>query len=112
MKQTIVVRTDLGMGSGKLAAQTAHAALGAAEQADDGARSRWDASGATKVVLAGDSEQQLRTLADRARRAGLPRELVSDAGRTQLPPGTVTALAIGPAPDEEVDRLTGHLSLV
>lgn len=112
MKQTIVVRTDLGMGTGKLAAQVAHASLRAADASDEGVRTRWDRDGATKVVLEATSEDQLRTLADRARRAGLPTELVSDAGRTQLSPGTVTALAVGPGPEEEVDHLTGHLSLL
>ena len=100
------------MGTGKLAAQVAHASLGAVDHVDDGARTRWESSGAAKVVLTGESEARLRELADRARRSGLPHELVSDAGRTQLDPGTVTALAVGPAADDDVDRVTGDLSLL
>jgi len=111
MKQAIVARADLGMGPGKLAAQVAHAALNAYEDADDDARSAWRAGGQTKVVLKVDDEPTLLSLAEDARRAGLPVAVVRDAGRTQLDPGTVTALGIGPAEDEAVDRITGDLSL-
>jgi PTH2 family peptidyl-tRNA hydrolase len=111
MKQAIVARTDIGMGTGKLAAQVAHASLSAYEDADDRTRKQWKGSGQKKVVLKGDSESQLFELADAAEREGLPHAIVRDAGHTQLDPGTVTALAVGPGPEEAVDRVTGELSL-
>jgi PTH2 family peptidyl-tRNA hydrolase len=111
MKQAIVARTDVGMGQGKLAAQVAHASLTAFEDADEGTRSRWKGEGQKKVVLKGDSEQQLFELAESARAAGLPNAVVRDAGHTQLEPGTVTTLAVGPGDDDAVDRVTGDLSL-
>ena len=111
MKQAIVARTDVGMGRGKLAAQVAHASLSAYEDADDRTRTAWKGEGQKKVVLKGDSERQLFELADRAERAGLPNAVVRDAGHTQLEPGTVTALAVGPGEDERVDEITGDLSL-
>ena len=111
MKQAIVARTDVGMGEGKLAAQVAHASLSAYEEAGDRARTRWKGEGQKKVVLKASGEQELFDLADAAQRAGLPNAIVRDAGHTQLEPGTVTALGIGPAEDEAVDRVTGDLSL-
>jgi PTH2 family peptidyl-tRNA hydrolase len=111
MKQAIVARTDLGMGQGKLAAQVAHAALSASEDADDRTRRAWQGEGQKKVVLKGSGERELFELADAAERAGLPHAIVRDAGHTQLEPGTVTTLAVGPADDDEVDRVTGDLSL-
>jgi PTH2 family peptidyl-tRNA hydrolase len=111
MKQAIVARTDIGMGTGKLAAQVAHASLSAYEDADDRTRKQWKGSGQKKVVLKGDSETQLFELADAAEREGLPHAIVRDAGHTQLDPGTVTALAVGPGPEDAVDRVTGDLSL-
>jgi PTH2 family peptidyl-tRNA hydrolase len=111
MKQAIVARTDIGMGTGKLAAQVAHASLSAYEDADDRGRKRWKGEGQKKVVLKGESESQLFELADVAEREGLAHAIVRDAGHTQLDPGTVTALAVGPGPDEAVDRVTGELSL-
>jgi PTH2 family peptidyl-tRNA hydrolase len=99
------------MGRGKLAAQVAHASLSAYEDTDSRTRNEWKGGGQTKVVLKGDSEQTLFSLADRAEREGLPHAIVRDAGRTQLDPGTVTALAVGPGEERVVDRVTGDLSL-
>jgi PTH2 family peptidyl-tRNA hydrolase len=111
MKQAIVARTDLGMGQGKLAAQVAHASLSAYEDADERTRRAWKGEGQKKVVLKGSGESELFELADEAERAGLPNAIVRDAGHTQLEPGTVTALAVGPGHDDDVDRVTGDLSL-
>jgi PTH2 family peptidyl-tRNA hydrolase len=111
MKQAIVARTDIGMGQGKLAAQVAHASLSAYEDASAKTRRAWKGEGQKKVVLKGESEQQLFELADAAEREGLPNAVVRDAGHTQLEPGTVTALAVGPGDEDAVDRVTGELSL-
>ncbi len=111
MKQAIVARADLGMGEGKLAAQVAHASLMAVEDADRQAKTEWKGSGQKKVVLQADSESELFELADKAEREGLPHAVVRDAGHTQLEPGTASALAVGPARDDLVDKVTGHLSL-
>ena len=111
MKQAIVARADLGMGSGKLAAQVAHASLMAYEGADDRARRAWKGEGQKKVVLRADGERALFELADAAERAGLPNAVVRDAGHTELDPGTVTALAVGPGDDDDVDAVTGDLRL-
>jgi PTH2 family peptidyl-tRNA hydrolase len=110
-KQAIVARTDIGMGTGKLAAQVAHAALSAYEDADAKTRKAWKGGGQKKVVLKGAGEKQLFQLADAAEREGLPNAIVRDAGHTQLDPGTVTCLAVGPGPEELVDKVTGDLSL-
>ncbi|MES3517511.1 MAG: peptidyl-tRNA hydrolase Pth2 [Natronomonas sp.] len=111
MKQAIVARTDLGMGEGKLAAQVAHASLSAYESASASAQSEWKSGGQKKVVLKGSGESELQKLAETARREGLPYSLIRDAGHTQLESGTVTALAVGPGPENIVDKVTGDLSL-
>ena len=111
MKQAIVARTDLGMGQGKLAAQVAHASLSAYGSTGSSARSEWTSGGQKKVVLKGAGESELQELADQARREGLPYALVRDAGHTQLEPGTLTALAVGPGAENVVDKVTGELSL-
>lgn len=111
MKQAIVARTDIGMGTGKLAAQVAHASLKAYENADSDAQSAWKSGGQKKVVLKGTDEAQLHRLAEEASRERLPYALIRDAGHTQLEPGTVTTLAVGPGEENIVDKVTGDLSL-
>ncbi|MGA2665871.1 MAG: peptidyl-tRNA hydrolase Pth2 [Nitrososphaerales archaeon] len=115
IKQVIVARTDLKMGKGKLAAQVAHASLAAVEE-DMGRRGswfqEWKEQGQAKVVLKGASDAELQELFRKARAMGLPSSLIQDAGSTQLEPGTVTCLGIGPAPADLIDRVTGHLKLL
>ncbi|GAB3026871.1 peptidyl-tRNA hydrolase Pth2 [Natronobiforma cellulositropha] len=112
MKQAIVARTDIGMGTGKLAAQVAHASLSAFEKTDSRAASAWKGGGQKKVVLKASDERTLYELAEIADHEGVPNAVIRDAGHTQLEPGTVTALAVGPAEDDLVDRVTGDLSLL
>jgi PTH2 family peptidyl-tRNA hydrolase len=115
MKQVIVVRSDLKMGKGKIAAQVAHASLSAAEEAMgkrvpwfDG----WKEGGQAKVVLKVQSEEELQELFRKAKSAKLPVSLIEDRGLTQVEPGTVTCLGIGPGPDDDIDRITGKLRLL
>lgn len=111
MKQTIVVNTAIGMGTGKLAAQVAHASLQAYESAGTTAQREWKSGGQKKIVVKGNDATHLQELADQSERSGLPYALIRDAGHTQLDPGTVTALAVGPATADAIDRVTGDLSL-
>jgi PTH2 family peptidyl-tRNA hydrolase len=115
MKQAIVVRTDLKMGKGKVAAQVAHASLSAAEAAREkkGAwYEGWREEGQAKIVLRAESEAVLHELFRKARSEGLPASLVEDRGLTQVEPGTVTCLGIGPGPDAVIDAITGKLRLL
>lgn len=115
VKQVIVVRTDLKMGKGKLAAQVAHASLAAAEEVmkkREDWYDRWKLSGQAKVVVKGSSETELQELQKKARIMGLATALIQDRGLTQLEPGTTTCLGIGPAPSAMVDKVTGELKLL
>jgi PTH2 family peptidyl-tRNA hydrolase len=65
-----------------------------------------------KVVLRGPDAAELERLREAAGAAGIPAELITDAGRTVVPPGTVTCLALGPEENPAIDRLTGSLPLL
>ena len=110
LKQVIVVRSDLELGKGKLAGQVAHAAVSAAEVSKW--KKDWFRQNQMKAVLKVGSLEELINIYEQAKRAGLPAELISDAGRTQIPAGTTTCVGIGPAPAEEIDRITGKLKLL
>jgi peptidyl-tRNA hydrolase, PTH2 family len=112
-KLTLVMRSDLGMGRGKIAAQAAHAAVAAA-LASNGSRDfrSWLRDGEPKVVLKAGSEEQLYEIAEQAQAASLPVQVIHDAGRTQVAEGTPTCCAIGPAEASRIDAITGGLSLL
>ncbi|WFO75884.1 peptidyl-tRNA hydrolase Pth2 [Desulfurococcaceae archaeon MEX13E-LK6-19] len=114
-KQVIVVRTDISMSKGKLAVQVAHAAVSAAFEAYRKWRKwfdEWFAEGQKKVVVKVSSEKELLDIAEEARRLDLPVAIIRDAGLTELPPGTLTAVGIGPAPSNIIDKVTGRLKLL
>ncbi len=112
MKQVIAVRTDLKMGKGKIAAQVAHASLASFLRAGFFARRKWLKEGMKKVVVRVGSEKELLEIYERAKKSHLPCALVRDAGLTQVEPGSATAAAIGPAEEERIDEITGHLKLL
>lgn len=113
-KMVIVVREDIQMSPGKLAAQVAHAAVTCALNAKAKTPkwfSEWYNEGQRKVVLKARDLEELRALGEKARRANLMHTIIQDAGLTELPPDTPTCLGIGPGPEGEVDRVTGSLPL-
>lgn len=113
VKLVMVIRTDLHMGRGKMAAQAAHAAVAAAlASAGSADFAAWLSDDQPKVVLRADSPDDLASVMALAVQAGLPVEVVRDAGRTQVAPGTVTCCAIGPADSARLDAVTGDLRLL
>ena len=117
LKQVILVRMDLKMGVGKIAAQCSHAALKAYKEMNRSDVGRkltelWETSGQAKVVLKVNDEDHMRSLADEASKLGINVATIRDAGRTQIPSGSMTVCALGPASAEQIDRVTGALKLL
>lgn len=135
-KQIIVVRRDLKMRKGKIAAQSGHACvtavlmaleregrLGQVETQGDhvGLKpsaqpatplSEWFTHGVAKICVYVDSEEALLDLDKRAKEAGIISALICDAGMTEFHgQPTYTCLAFEPLPGEVVDPLTGALPL-
>lgn len=109
-KQVIVVRKDLKLGKGKLAAQVAHASVTGAEKSKF--KEKWLKEGQKKSVLKCENLDSLLKIYEKAKSSGLPSVLITDAGKTQVPEGTITCIAIGPAPEEKIDKITGKLKLL
>jgi len=115
-KQVILVRIDLRLPPGKLAVQVAHASVDAVLKALKSGQGKeqvraWHASGSKKVVLRVADKAELFKYKTGADSAGIITALITDAGRTTVPPGTVTALAIGPDSEEKIDEVTGELRM-
>jgi len=112
MKQVMVVRTDLKMGKGKIAAQCCHACLGAYKKADKEKIRKWENEAYAKVVVKVPSLEDLFEIKEMARQNNIAYYLVTDAGRTQIPKSSITCLGLGPDEDEILDKLTGDLKLL
>lgn len=123
IKQVIILRTDLNMRKGKMVAQGSHASSkymcdkGEIRQLEDGEFfcfkldafwKAWLFGNFKKIVQGVNSEEHMHSIFYAVKEAGLPVSLVTDSGLTEfsgIP--TDTAIAIGPAPAEIIDKYTG-----
>ncbi len=112
MKQVILVREDLGMPSGKLAAQCCHASVECVLKSKDENIKEWKKEGMTKIILGVKDLKHLTLKMNMAKSEGLVNAMIKDAGRTFFTEPTITCLGIGPAADEKIDKVTGNLKIL
>lgn len=117
IKQVIIIRRDLKMKGGKLAAQACHAAMKdmydkwlSGKKPTDIERT-WGEEQFTKVCLEVNSEEELQEIFQKAKVAGLAATLITDAGHTVFKEPTMTCVGIGPDWGSKIGRITGHLKL-
>jgi PTH2 family peptidyl-tRNA hydrolase len=114
-KQVIVLRNDLKMGKGKLVAQGSHASLISflnTQKNNPTTAKEWLNEGQKKIVLKVNSEKELFEVFKDANIDGFPCCLIRDAGHTQIPSGTATAVGIGPDEEKKLEKITGKLKLL
>lgn len=109
--QYIIVNAGLGMNKGKIAAQCAHASVSVLDKVDEETVFEWKTSGMKKIVLKVKTTEELLETFENAKRK-LPCALITDAGHTQIAPGSKTAFACGPVEEEEGKKYFGHLKLL
>jgi len=136
VKQIIVVRKDLKMNQGKLAAQVAHASMAPLLQRMRGGTpyeqiepspndyrlfldlemktpmKDWLESDFTKIVLCVNSEEELISLNQKINKAGFMSCLIKDSGKTVFNEPTLTCLGVEPLYAKDIDPLTRHLKLL
>lgn len=135
-KMMIVMRRDLKMRKGKIAAQAGHACTEALLMAlskenrindlvmtdegmmlntdgkSDSPLTDWFNYGCAKICVYVDSEKELLNIAALAKEKGIIVAVITDAGMTEFHgEPTKTCLALEPLPSEIVDELTGDLPL-
>lgn len=114
-KMTIAVRKDLNMSTGKIAAQVGHGVLNTYKLAvnthSDYVKLWENYSGSAKIVLSVNSLKEITELGELAKKENLPFSIITDAGRTEIEPNTITVIAIGPGPSNLIDKVTGKLEL-
>ncbi|KNZ71465.1 putative peptidyl-tRNA hydrolase 2, partial [Termitomyces sp. J132] len=110
----LVVRTDLGMTSGKIAAQYAHATLACyktLQSMNPALLRQWERTGQTKIALRCKDEDELLLLQAQAQSLNLCARSIQDAGRTQIAAGSRTVLGIA-GPTRLINQVTGKLRLL
>ncbi len=129
-KQVILVRRDLKMPPGKLAAQVAHASMGALLKSSFNAvvpvqeeqrpcrvipmsppMNLWLDGAFTKVCLGVDSLEELIDYKNKAEDARILNCVIKDSGRTVFKEPTITCMALGPDYTSVIDTVTGQLKL-
>ncbi|MDD3398370.1 MAG: peptidyl-tRNA hydrolase Pth2 [Candidatus Methanomethylophilaceae archaeon] len=114
-KMVIAVRNDLKLSKGKTAAQVAHAAVNcafASKKKSPKWFDSWYGEGQKKVVVKLDGKEALFEVKSRADAAGVVNSVITDAGHTEVPAGTITCIGIGPAPEDVLEKITGDLKLM
>ena len=99
-KQVVVVRKDLNMSAGKIAAQTAHAVLKTPNIGEYEFH-----QGNVCITCSVKSEQKLFNLVEKAKELNIPYGLQMDSGRTEVEPNTYTVLSLGPVKEDMVEKL-------
>jgi len=110
-KQVLVVRKDIRMGVGKIAAHVSHASLDAAFLAEPKVIELWRKEGAKKIVVKVNSLKEIQELQKKLKKKKILHVVIKDAGLTQLKKGTITVLGIGPVKEKTIDKITGKLKL-
>jgi PTH2 family peptidyl-tRNA hydrolase len=128
-KQVLVMKKfpkHRNMRIGKYVSQGAHASLGALlslGKIDNHSKImtldlsnpfvyEWVVGRFTKITLYVETDDELSTIYNQSKNAGIAAALITDAGLTEfngVP--TLTAVGVGPDDVEKIDRITGHLPL-
>lgn len=108
----VVVNKDLGMSKGKTLSQFGHAIDSLHEKLQDHPDlvEVWRNSGSAKIILKG-TQDDLNRIYNQVKKTNVVYARVFDAGRTQIKAGSYTVIAVGPATKEDLDPITGQLSL-
>jgi peptidyl-tRNA hydrolase, PTH2 family len=117
LKQVLIVRQDLKLPKGKMAAQCAHASVdatlkGLGSKTKLELVKKWRQSGMAKIVVKVENEKELYKYIQLGKDQGILNSIISDAGKTTVAPGTVTCGALGPDEEEKINSITRELKLI
>ena len=114
VKLTVIVRSDLKMGKGKIAGQVGHACTSLLYYNSEhpNIKQWFEEFNQTKVVLKVDSEEKLLDIISELEKLEIIHYGIRDAGKTQIEPETLTCVGIMPTASKKLDALTGDLKLL
>ena len=115
VKMVIIVRNDLNMSKGKIAAQVGHTVISTYQKSlkmDNKYLKKWETFGQKKIVLKVESKEEIIKIYNQFKEKNIPCSIIRDAGRTEIEPNTITVCSAGPWNSKEIDEVTGKLSLL
>ena len=112
LTQYIVINNSLKMDRGKMVAQGCHASVSVLDKVDKKIIDEWKQNGMKKIVLKVNSTEELVELFQSAKNGKLPCALITDAGRTQIEPGSKPAFACGPINETDAIKYFKDLKLL
>jgi PTH2 family peptidyl-tRNA hydrolase len=113
MKQVIIVRTDLNMRKGKVAAQVAHAStMILYNHFGSDKITKWLEDNYKKIVVGCRDEQELFKIKDLCNQNNIPNFLVQDLGLTEFSNKTYTCIGVGPDQDKIIDSICKDYKLI
>ena len=112
LKQVILIREDLQLSKGKTAAQASHASVECLLRSHNDLIDDWRAQGMKKIVLKVKDKEELIKYKEAAEKANLTVCIIKDAGHTEVKPGTMTCIGIGPDKESKIDKVTGDLPVL
>ncbi|MDD4049681.1 MAG: peptidyl-tRNA hydrolase Pth2 [Candidatus ainarchaeum sp.] len=113
-KQIILVRNDLKLGKGKIAAQASHASLESyllTSRKTPSIAENWLSEGQKKVVLKVESREELLKVFQEVK-SYFPAVIIKDAAHTQLKEPDFTCVGVGPIKEFEIDKFTKRYKLL
>ena len=114
-KMIFVVNKSLKMGTGKIASQTAHAAVSLYVKGIKSSKSleinAWLMLGQPKIVLKALDDKEILEMQTKASSADILSIVIHDAGHTQIKAGSLTCLALF-GKTSQLDEITGSLTLL
>ncbi len=116
----IVVNSDLAMGKGKVAAQVGHGVAAVIRYMENNAvvpevrrvYEKWSVGSETKIVVKASEDTLLHLAAKYPRSKATFCMPVLDAGRTQIPHGSLTVIAFVPLEEKSVPAELRALKLL
>ena len=111
-KQVILIRKDIKMGVGKIAAQASHASIYSVMMSDEKIVDEWLNEGMRKIVLKVDSQEELINLEKILEENNIKSLIVMDAGNTQIPAHTITAMGIEILESDKIDKFISKYKLL
>jgi len=110
-KCVLLVRTDLKMSCGKIAAQCGHGIAQTMKGSNKKIIREWMKTGEKIVVVQSPNLDTMVTYKKKANKLGMFAKIIYDAGHTEVEPDTPTVCVIGPFDEEIISSFTKHLQL-